>query len=515
VSQAGGGVARHEARIFTGLRLENVRPAKRKLIQVEADMLLKQTLLYLPAQVVGPIVQFLSIILWTYFLDPSEMGVLALVTAAQELGYVATLVWFTLYTVRYFDKNAAPAEFAQFLNTETGVLVFAAGLTALGVLAMPLFVRFEWNAAIALPSLAYCVLRTAGTHLTDRARTSADTVSYSVMQIVWPILGLLFGVLFVVTLGASAANVLWGYAAGQALALLPVARRLRFGRRPLDFSRAMLATAVRYGLPLVAGGLFVWLANNGLRFVIERSEGAAAVGLVTVGWGLGIRAAAFASMLVTAAAFPLAVARARDGGMAEGQAQLVRNGILLLGILAPASAGLWAIATPLVERIVAAPFREMTAAVLPWAILAGAARNMRIHFGEQVFLLREETRVPLATDIVDGLTVMGGAAAGLAYGGLAASVAGASAGAVLSLFVTLACGAYWHRFVFPASHLLRIGGATATMIFVLQHLSITSSTASLSFAIATGVAVYALALALVYPGGLGAVLIRVRALRGA
>ena len=37
-------------------------------------------------------------------------------------------------------------------------------------------------------------------------------------------------------------------------------------------------------------------------------------------------------MLVTAAAFPLAVARAREGGMAEGQAQLVRNGILLLAV---------------------------------------------------------------------------------------------------------------------------------------------------------------------------------------
>lgn len=477
-------------------------------------MLLKHTLLYLPAQVVGPIVQFLSIVLWTYFLDPSEMGVLALITAAQELGYVATLVWFTLYTVRYFDKNAAPAELAQFLDTETGVLFLACGLTVLGVLAMPLFVSFAWNATIAAPSLAYCVLRTAGTHLTDRARTSADTVSYTIMQIVWPILGLVLGVTFVQVFGASAANVLWGYAAGQAVSLLVVAHRMGFGTRPMGFSRAMLATAVRYGMPLVAGGLFVWLANNGLRFVIERSEGAAAVGLVTVGWGLGIRAAAFASMLVTAAAFPLAVARVREGGMAEGQAQLIRNGILLLGILAPASAGLWAISTPLVERIVAAPFREMTAAVLPWAILAGAARNLRIHFGEQVFLLREETRVPLMTDIVDGLIVIAGAAAGLAHGGIEAGVAGASAGAVISLVVTLACGAYWHRFVFPASHLLRISGATAAMVLVLQSLSITSSAASLFVAIAAGVAVYVLTLALVYPGGAEAVLTRVRALRG-
>ena len=114
--------------------------------------------------------------------------------------------------------------------------------------------------------------------------------------------------------------------------------------------------------------------------------------------------------------------------MSEGQAQLVRNGILLLAILAPAAAGLWAISTPLVERLVAAPFREMTAAVLPWAIVAGAARNMRIHFGEQVFLLREETHVPLVNDIIDGLTTILGGAVGFVYGGLPGSVQGAAIG---------------------------------------------------------------------------------------
>ena len=51
-------------------------------------------------------------------------------------------------------------------------------------------------------------------------------------------------------------------------------------------SKDMIRVAFGYGMPLVVGGLFVWLANNGLRFVIEHTEGTAAVGLVTVGWVL-------------------------------------------------------------------------------------------------------------------------------------------------------------------------------------------------------------------------------------
>ncbi|MGE0053996.1 MAG: lipopolysaccharide biosynthesis protein [Hyphomicrobium sp.] len=478
-------------------------------------MLLRQTLLYLPAQVLGPIVQFLSIVLWTYFLDPVEMGTFALITAAQEFGYIATMFWFTLYTMRYFDRNAESQDKAAFMNTEAGVMLAAALGTALGVMLLPLFIDVEWSPALAAGALAYCLSRTLATHLTDRARTAQDTFVYTIMQVSWPVLGLAFGVLFVELFSATAASVLWGYAVAQGLALAGVISRLGLGSRPHHISPDIVRTGLRYGMPLVIGGLFVWLANNGLRFVIEHQEGAAAVGLVTVGWGLGLRAAAFAAMLVTAAAFPLAVARSRESGMAEGQAQLVRNGVLLLAILAPAAGGLWAISDPLVERIVAAPFREMTAAVLPWAILAGAARNLRIHFGEQVFLLREETRIPLVNDVLDGLSTIVGGAIGLALGGLPGSVAGAACGAIVSLLVTLSCGAYLHGFALPLGHLIRIATATAAMIGALHFLPMTPTVVSLALAIVTGATVYGLALALVYPGEMNTVLAKFRALRQA
>ncbi len=99
--------------------------------------------------------------------------------------------------------------------------------------------------------------------------------------------------------------------------------------------------------------------------MVEHDAGAAAVGLLTVGWGLGLRATSFASMLTTAAAFPVAMKRAREDGMDAGQAQLERNGELLLLALAPIAVGLWAISEPLVTLVVSQDYREMTIAVLP------------------------------------------------------------------------------------------------------------------------------------------------------
>ena len=478
-------------------------------------MLLRQTLLYLPAQVLGPLAQFVSIVLWTYFLNPAEMGTFALITAAQEFGYIAVMFFFSLYTMRYFDSKAEPRARETFYNTESGVLLCAGIGTTLGVLSLPLFIGANWSFGLIAAALAYCLSRTVAQHLTDRARTAQDTYAYTLMQVSWPVLGLLLGIAFSVLVSHSAESVLWGYAVAQVLTLAALLPRLGIGRRPFAMSKDMIRVAFRYGMPLVVGSLFVWLANNGLRFVIEHTEGTAAVGLVTVGWGLGLRAAAFAAMLVTAAAFPLAVARSREGGMAEGQAQLVRNGILLLAVLAPAAGGLWAISTPLVERIVAAPFREMTAAVLPWAIIAGAARNLRIHFGEQVFLLREQTRIPLVNDVIDGVLTIAGGFTGLMLAGLPGSVAGAAIGALISLFVTLGCGYYTHRFVMPLAHLARIAGATAAMMAVLACLPKSPDVLALLGLICAGGTVYLLALAAVYPSETGEALSKLKRLRQA
>jgi O-antigen/teichoic acid export membrane protein len=461
-------------------------------------MLLRQTILYLPAQLIGPLAQFLSVILWTYFLSPEELGTFALITAAQELAYTAATFWFTLYTVRYFDKAATAEDKRTFLDTERGVLLASGLCTSLGILAMPLFVGGAWSLNLACAAVAYSVLRSIATHLADRARTTADALSYSILQVLWPVAGLGFGLLFVEIFPRTAATVLWGYAIAQLLAFAFVVSRLEFGRS-WTVSRAMINTAARYALPLVIGGIFVWFANNGIRFVIERSEGAAAVGLVTVGWGLGLRAATSAAMLVTAAAFPLAVMRARQDGIARGQQQLIENGVLLLAALAPAAAGLWAISTPLVGLLVAEPFRSMTAQVLPWAILAGALRNLRIHFGQHVFLLHEETLTALATDVVDGVSTMIGGAIGLSYAGLPGCIAGAACGAGVGLAASLIWGAMRHGFIFPIVDFLKISGAALLMVFILSFLPIGPHVVSIVFAIVVGATIYGVTMGALYP----------------
>ena len=48
-----------------------------------APSLLRNTLFYLPAQFLGPLVQFAVVVIWTHLLDPAAFGVVTFVVAAQ------------------------------------------------------------------------------------------------------------------------------------------------------------------------------------------------------------------------------------------------------------------------------------------------------------------------------------------------------------------------------------------------------------------------------------------------
>ncbi|WP_439541982.1 lipopolysaccharide biosynthesis protein [Hyphomicrobium sp.] len=460
-------------------------------------MLLRQTLQYFPAQFLGPVFQFVSILTWTHYLSPTDLGLVALVTAVQELSLAATLGWFTHYTLRYAASFQGAAK--TYLDTETFVILLSGTVTMLIVLSMPAFVDAKWTWPLLAAAVLQSVGRVAVAQLSDRTRTWGDPISYSILQIGWPVGGFLIALVLVLFVQPSATAVLAGYAIAQAAALVVVLTRIEKGRAPQHFARELLRKAATYAAPLVIGTVLIWVANNGIRFVVEWRDGAAAVGLVSVGWSVGLRIASVAAMVVTAAGFPLALARARDGGPSAGQAQLARNGLLLAAVLAPSAAGLWMIAGALVPLFVGAQFQEVTAAILPASILAGAARNFRIHCGEQVFLLHERPVVPLINDAVDAAAALLLGGFGLWYAGLPGLVAGAAVGAVVSLAVTMIWAWWDHGFAIPGPDVIRIGIATALMMAVIWTLPTAGSVLALGFVVAAGAAVFAAAMAALYP----------------
>ena len=257
-------------------------------------MLLKHTILYLPAQFLGPLTQFLSVIVWTHWLSPAEFGVLMLVTVTHELAFAITLSGFTLYAIRHIPDATDAAKRRQFYNTEATMLAIS-GLVSMIVALVLLYVILDImpTALMVGATLLFFVTRSVNLHYADRVRADEQFGNYTLLQVLGPVLGFVLGLLFVMNFEATPAAVIAGYALAQLIALTIVLPRAGYSLKFTNPNREMIKGALGYGGPIMLAAWLAWFSDHGIRFIVKYGIDLASVGLMSVPWGLGHRSAAF------------------------------------------------------------------------------------------------------------------------------------------------------------------------------------------------------------------------------
>lgn len=462
-------------------------------------MLLRHTLLYMPAQIVGPLFQLIAMIVWTHVVSDHTLGIITLVTATHELLQIGFLAWWSQYALRFFGRFQNSDEAQRFYRTENAILlvsILGQSLAVIGILVA--VIAPDATPLLLAATVAYVITRSFNLYIGERARVRQQIGVYSIQQMVGPSLGFILGLIAIEWIGQAPEWPLIGYAIAQFLAVLAVLPRIGYGRRLWPVDRAIVRHALHYGIPLVIGGGLGWVGLNASRFIVNDMLGVAAAGLFAVGYGLGQRAATVAAMLVTAAAFPIAVKRMEDSGSAAAMRQLSDNSALLVAILAPSVVGIFMLRSEIVRLLIADPFQQVTLAVLPLAVLAGAIRNLRAHFGDQVFLLHNRTRLLMIVTGIDAAITVALSFACIRYwgivGGAIATVVAAGAAATASF----AIGFSRFGLTLPLGHLVRITFATAAMGTALHAMPTATGAIALAMHIAAGAAVYMVVLAILY-----------------
>ncbi len=480
-------------------------------------MLLRQTFLYLPAQLIGPLFQFIAAVVWTHWLAPEAYGMLAFIIAAQELVQVVCLSWWSHYMMRYVGGFADGAERQRYQQSENAVIL-AASLAQAG-LALVILRGLGQTITphLAGSTILFMVTRTATVHLLERSRTQGYIFAYSIGQMVGPVLGFGLAYLAVALVAPTPEAAIAGFAMAQLLGLVWLWRVLGLGIGLGLPKWHLMRAALAYGMPLVLAGMIGWVAVNGIRVIVEHFQGVEAVGLISVGWGLGLRLASVVAMLVTAAAYPLAVKRLQAGARDEALQQLSDNGALLLALLAPAIAGIILLTPELVDLLIAGPFRAVTISVLPLAALAGAVRNLRVHFADQVFLLMARTQYVVYINVTEAVAVVVFCAIGLHFGGFPGATAGCLAGSTIGAILGFALGRQQFGMPLPVAHSLRILLATALMaVILLQPVwtqLVPGELARLLVKIAAGGMIYSGLMSLLYPQFVALAAAKLRGLR--
>ena len=460
-------------------------------------MMIRHSLLYLPAQIIGPLMQLVAMVVWTHLVSDHTLGIITLVIATHELLQIGFLAWWSQFALRFFGRFQATEDAGRFYRTENAVLsvsVVAQGAIVIAILLGVVAPGADWPLIAA--TVAYVVTRTLSLYISERARVSGQIGIYSVQQIVGPAAGFAAGWILIVLYGPSPEWVLVGYAAAQLVAVVVVLPGLAFSTRIRSPDRGTLRAALHYGVPLIIGGALSWLGLNAPRFIINEVMSVAAAGLFAVGYGLGQRAAAVAAMLVTAAAYPIAVRTMEEKGSTAAMRQLGDNGALLLAVLVPSVVGVFILRDDIALLLIAEPFRAMTLAILPLSVLAGGIRSARAHFCDQVFLLHNRTYLQTIVTAVDAVAAVTlGIAGTLLWGLLGAAVASVVAAAIAAV-VSFTIGLIRFDLQVPWAHTVRIALASAAMGATLMLLPTAHSIALLIGYVGLGAVVFMASLAL-------------------
>lgn len=361
-------------------------------------MLIKRTLLYLPSQLLSPLAQFLSILLWTYYCDSITIGIITLITTQQELIRTIFVSWWSHFIIRFFnDKELSGKSMEQ---SNVAVIFYACLLQSVAAYFTFLFVfKDQGNIYQLVATVAFVVLRAVNQHNVSLAAARNDAISYNVLSLCGPVIGLVVGIVLLKTYGNDPLYPLTGYAFGESLAIVFSLIRAKCFYSPFRINKNIFILALKYGMPILVSGTLAWLALNVSRYIIESQLGLAAVGSYAVGFGLGQRAAGIAAMLVTSAALPLAISVMQNEGEQKAMEQLSRNCTLLMTVMFPALVGMFAVNDLLVKLLVAPEFWESTLDILPWAILSGGLFGFIYNYLSHYFFVMAK---PKSLIIIDG-----------------------------------------------------------------------------------------------------------------
>ena len=462
-------------------------------------MLLRHTLLYLPAQIVGPLFQLIAMIVWTHVVDEHTLGVITLVTATHELLQIAFLTWWSQYALRYFGRYQNQGEVSRFYRTENAVLLVSVLLQSIiAVVILLLVIAPDADTGLLVASVGYVITRTLNLYIGERARVHHHIWVYSIQQIVGPSAGFFVGLILIKLIGPSAEWPLAGFALAQFVAAIIVLPKLGYGRSFWPFDREIVNQALHYGIPIVIGGALGWVGLNASRFIVNDMLGVAAAGLFAVGYGLGQRAAAVAAMLVTAAAFPLAVKSMEQSGSKVAMRQLADNSALLIAVLAPSIIGIYMLRDEIIHLLIAVPFQRVTLAVLPLSALAGSIRNLRAHFVDQAFLLHGRTRLMIVVAAIDAAATVLLSLIFIRHWGLVGAAGATVLAAIAAAIVSFTIGFTKFGLTLPLNHLIPVALATAAMAALLWNLPEATSLIVLAGHIAAGATAYVAVLVVLY-----------------
>jgi O-antigen/teichoic acid export membrane protein len=430
-------------------------------------MLVKRTFQFWPAQILGPLAQFSSVVIWTHFCSSSTVGILTLLAVFQELANKIAFSWWNHYTLRYYNENQ---DDKNWMSSDGFVIMLTCFQVLMSFFFLECWFGIDYHLEFYLLAAIYMGLRSLTQFFATLSSIRGNVIQFNLYSVLGPVLGLVIGVIFLFFYGDNPVYPIVGYIVGELIAVIVYYRNNLFINTMI--SKDIINSAFSYSGPLLVAGVLYWIGAHGTRIIIEWKFDLAAVGQFAVGFGLGQRAASLVAMLVTPASLPLAMNKMRDKGRKAAMEQLSDNFALLLIIMLPAMAGLYMISGDLIPLIIAPEFQQSSQLIFPISLISGGFFAVIYNYCNHYFLVISHTKPLMLIEFVLALLVCGLAYCLIDYygiygGALAMLIAAGGVAFVLCIYLTMV-----KDLKFPVCTALISVMSVAIMCLILHYISI-------------------------------------------
>ncbi|QRE75048.1 lipopolysaccharide biosynthesis protein [Methylobacterium aquaticum] len=364
------------------------------------------------AFVVNAVLNLALGLLIAQILGPADFGRFALGTAGAVVLSIMLFEWLRLSATRFYSARVRETEPWIRAMLDRAYAATALGLAGAALLALAGRPLVGEPALLAAAAAGAAV----GIGLFDyqAALARARFVGGLYLRLVLIKNGLAL-VLMVGTawVTADASAVMLAAGLSQLLAALLIRRALADPPIPHDGARRReaLRRFMAYGLPVVAANVVYQLMPFANRWAVAGAAGFAEAGYFSLAADIGGRIFTTLGAALDLLLFQIAVLAAETHGHEAGEEQVARNGSVVLALLLPSAAGLWAVAPALDAIAVPAAYRghfvDYTLLLIP-GLVALAVMNFALN---PVFQIRRRTLPLVAAGLVGALVNFGAALA--------------------------------------------------------------------------------------------------------
>ena len=343
----------------------------------------RQVSSYMTANVVSAMFGFASVVLFTRVLDPHEYGIYIIGFSIAAMISTVLFGWMKASVVR--------------LTSEEGALDVRL-TTAYSCLALLVLIPILLEAAhLFLPEASEYLLPAIILGFTigsfefylEVFRARQQTSVYMWSTIMRAALALAISCVMVITFDLGGRGLLLSIALSYIVAMVIYAAQL--WHRPLHpFDPKILKEMLRFGLPMTVSGAIFMLDTILDRLVVGAYLGEHAAGVYGASADLVRQVILFPGVAIGSAVVPIAIRLMSQGNQAAVDKHMMDSMELLLGVLAPAAAGMAIVAAKLSNLILGEEFHEAAATLIPIIVFAWLLRSISYQFVHVSFQLHKK-----------------------------------------------------------------------------------------------------------------------------